>query len=191
MMCATKKMLKEVCTLHQESEFQHSNIILVGMMGTGKTTVGTLLADQLSYPLVDMDTIIAEREGMSVQEIFRTKGEAYFRDLESQVLEEMLQSTGQVISTGGGCVLRELNRAVMLDKGMVVALTADVDHIVGRVAGDTNRPLLAGDTRERVQTIMEERKDAYRFAHVTVDTSLLTPDEVVTHVLTRYRVQAS
>ncbi|WP_411343112.1 shikimate kinase [Paenibacillus sp. WLX1005] len=184
-------MLKEVCTLHQESEVQHANIILVGMMGTGKTTVGTLLAERLDYPLVDMDTVIAEKEGMSVQEIFRIHGEAYFRDLESRVLEEVLHQTGQIVSTGGGCVLREWNCTVMLDKGLVVALTADVDHIVNRVAGDDNRPLLAGDTRQRVRTIMEERKEVYQFAHVTVDTSLLTPDEVALQVLTRYRVQAS
>lgn len=176
--------------MHQESEIQHSNIILVGMMGTGKTTVGTLLAGMLDYPLVDMDTLIAEREGISVQEIFRTRGESYFRDLESQVLEEVLSRKGQIISTGGGCVLRAGNCSIMLEKGLVVALTADADHIVNRVSGDNNRPLLAGDTRQRVQSIMEERKDVYRFAHVTVDTSLLTPEEVASHVLIRYRVQA-
>lgn len=177
--------------MHQESKNEHSNIILIGMMGTGKTTVGTLLAELLDYPLVDVDTLIAKNENMSLPEIFRTKGEPYFRDLESRTLKQVLETTGQIVSTGGGSVLRQDNCDEMLKQGLVVALTADVEHIVQRVDGDHNRPLLVGDTTERVSTIMNERKEAYKFAHITVDTSLLKPEEVASHVLTRYRVQAS
>ncbi|MFD1989581.1 shikimate kinase [Paenibacillus nicotianae] len=176
--------------MHQSENNLHSNIILVGMMGTGKTTVGTLLADLLQYPLVDIDAVIAESEGMSVQDIFASKGELYFRELESQTLTSVLEQKGQIVSTGGGSVLRAENCDLMIAKGLVVCLTADIDHIVQRVGGDDNRPLLAGDTYERVSSIMEQRKHAYQFAHVTVDTSLLNPDEVASHVLTRYRVQA-
>ncbi|MDT3425689.1 shikimate kinase [Paenibacillus forsythiae] len=166
------------------------NLILVGMMATGKSSVGALLAEELGYELVDLDHAIIRKEGRSVSDIFAEEGEEYFRALETEVLRETLRSSGQVISTGGGAVLAPVNRDLMLENGIVAALSATAEAIISRVAEDNNRPLLAGNTEDRVRRIMEERKDAYSFAHCTVDTTSLTTAQVCHHVLMHYRVLA-
>ncbi|WP_340023045.1 shikimate kinase [Paenibacillus sp. FSL K6-1096] len=163
------------------------NIILVGMMATGKSTVGAILAEELGYELIDLDAWIVEREGRSIAEIFADGGEQMFRKLESAALKEMLQGERRVISTGGGAVLAPGNAEMMLEHGYVVALTASEEVIIERVSGDENRPLLAGNAAERVRSIMEQRREAYRFAHCTVDTTGLNVAEVSQYILIRYR----
>jgi len=168
-------------------ELRNNNIILVGMMATGKSTVGALLAEELGYELVDLDHVIVETEGRSIATIFAEDGEAYFRSAETAALKRMLESTHKLISTGGGAVLAPGNTALMLSKGYVVALTATEEEIIARVSGDENRPLLAGNAEERVRRIMQERKNAYLFAHYTVDTTGLTAAEVSQHILMHHR----
>jgi shikimate kinase len=163
------------------------NIILIGMMGTGKSTVGMLVAQELGYEFVDLDHVIIQQEGRSIADIFADSGEAYFRKVESAVLGQTLQNGGKVVSTGGGAVLAPGNSSVMLENGFVVGLTATAEDIIARVSGDDNRPLLAGNAEERVRRIMEERRDAYRFAHCTVDTSGLSAAQVSQHILMHYR----
>ncbi|MEK3794108.1 shikimate kinase [Paenibacillus sp. FSL R7-0204] len=163
------------------------NIILVGMMATGKSTVGAILAEELDYELVDLDAVITGREGRSIADIFAEGGEQAFRSIESAVLQEMLLGERKVISTGGGAVLAPGNAEVMLEHGFVVALTASEDTIIERVSGDENRPLLAGNAANRVRSIMEQRREAYRFAHCTVDTTELNVAEVSQYILLRYR----
>ncbi|MNC35526.1 Shikimate kinase [compost metagenome] len=167
--------------------YANKNIILVGMMATGKSTVGALLAEELGYELVDLDHVIIQKEGRSIAELFAEGGEDYFRKIESAVLKEMLEGEGRIISTGGGAVLAPGNAEIMLQKGLVVALTASEEEIIARVSGDQNRPLLAGNAQERVRTILEQRRDAYRFAHCTVDTTELSAAEVSKYILTHYR----
>lgn len=171
----------------QNSSNMNRNIILVGMMGTGKSTVGAILADKLGFELIDLDHVVIQDEGRSIAEIFADDGEAHFRKLESAALQRMLDGAGRVISTGGGAVLAPGNAKVMLEKGFVVALTATEEDIIARVSGDENRPLLAGNAQERVRTIMEQRRDAYRFAHCTVDTTDRSAAEVSQHILMHYR----
>lgn len=163
------------------------NIILVGMMATGKSTVGAILAEELDYELIDLDAVITGREGRSIADIFADGGEQAFRSIESAVLQEMLQGDRRVISTGGGAVLAPGNAEVMLEHGFVVALTASEDTIIERVSGDENRPLLAGNAANRVRSILEQRREAYRFAHCTVDTTELNVAEVSQYILLRYR----
>ncbi len=167
--------------------YANKNIILVGMMATGKSTVGALLAEELGYELVDLDHVIIQKEGRSIAELFAEGGEEYFRRIESAVLKDMLEGEGRIISTGGGAVLAPGNADIMLQNGLVVALTASEEAIIARVSGDQNRPLLAGNAQERVRTILEQRRDAYRFAHCTVDTTELDAAEVSKHILMRYR----
>lgn len=168
-------------------ESGNKNIILVGMMATGKSTVGAILAEKLGYELVDLDQVIVKTEGRSIAEIFAEDGEEYFRRVETSVLQRMLECEKKLISTGGGAVLAPGNKALMLSKGHVVALTATEEEIIARVSGDQNRPLLAGNAEERVRRIMVERQDAYSFAHYTVDTTGLSAAEVSQHILMHYR----
>ncbi|WP_410511650.1 shikimate kinase [Paenibacillus sp. BR2-3] len=166
---------------------KNKNIILIGMMGTGKTTVGTLVAEELDYEFIDLDHVIIEQEGRSIPEIFADSGEEYFRSVETAVLKRTLQAGGRVVSTGGGAVLAPGNTLLMLENGFVVALTATAEDIISRIGGDDKRPLLAGNAEERVRRIMEERRNAYRFAHCTVDTTGLNAAQVSQHILMHYR----
>lgn len=164
------------------------NIILIGMMGTGKSTVGHLIAQQLGYTLVDLDREIEKAVGKSIPAMFESEGESFFRNAESAVLDRVLGGRRLVIATGGGAVLRKENCELMSQKGWVAALMADEASIINRVRGDSGRPLLAGDhLEERVRQLMEERRDCYRFAHVTVDTTGRSAQEVALEVLAHYR----
>ncbi len=162
-------------------------IVLIGMMGTGKSTVGAHLAAETGYRLLDLDALIVEKAGCSIPMLFEDKGEAYFRDVESAVLAEALEVPGSILATGGGAVLRETNCREMLKYGWVVALTASVDEIIARVGEDKGRPLLAGGARARITALLEERKHAYDFAHVTIDTSGKSAEEVSAEILMHYR----
>lgn len=164
-----------------------SKIVLVGFMGTGKSTVSRLLAEQLGWSRYDSDEVIEQTEG-TISKLFETLGEAGFRDIESKVLCSLLESgESAVIATGGGCVLRELNRESMLKHGFVVALTADAEHIIERVKADAARPLLQGDIAANVHRIMEQRKNAYDFAHLRLDTTSLTPQEAADRIVKAFQ----
>lgn len=168
---------------------QHDrNIILIGMMGTGKSTVGHLIAHELNYSLVDLDREIEKAVGKSISAMFECEGEPFFRNAESAVLDRVLAKQRVVIATGGGAVLRKENCELMSKMGWVAALWADEASIIKRVRKDVARPLLAGDDLEaKVRSIMEERKDCYRFAEVTVDTTGRSVHEVAAEVLMHYR----
>lgn len=160
----------------------HQNIVLVGFMGTGKTTVGRILAEELEWTFTDTDAYIEAKAGMTISGMFQEHGEPYFRELETEALKELLQRRGQVVSTGGGAVLREENRRLMLGNGLVVAMLAEEAVIVERVRGDTGRPLLQGDVEERVRTLVEARRHAYDFAPVQLQTDRLTPEEAARRI---------
>lgn len=162
---------------------KRQNIVLIGFMGTGKTTVGKLLSKQMDWNFVDTDQLVEQREGKSIPELFGTRGEAYFRNVESEVIHECLQQTQQIVATGGGSVLNKTNRERMQDNGFVVALTAEADTIIRRVKHDRNRPLLHGNVEESVRKILIERKEAYQFADLTVDTTYSNFEETLQTIL--------
>ncbi|MGG1553203.1 shikimate kinase [Paenibacillus ferrarius] len=161
------------------------NLVLVGFMGTGKSTIGKKLAERLHWRFIDADAAIEANQGTSIPEIFRLQGEAYFRKVESQVLAGVLTGACQVVATGGGAVLAQENRDCMLANSFVVGLKASAEAIIDRVSQDTNRPLLQGNLEERVHTLLESRKTAYDFAHVTIDTTALTVEQIVEEIVGR------
>ena len=134
------------------------NIVLVGFMGTGKTTVGRLLAEKTGMPLVDMDASIEERSGKSISDIFAQDGEQHFRALEREVVLELSAREGQIISTGGGIVLNPDNIADFEKTGLVVCLLADAETVLARVRHDSTRPLLAGDKEAQIVELLQSRK---------------------------------
>lgn len=158
------------------------NIVLVGFMGTGKTTVGRILANRLGWTFTDTDAFIQEQAGMTISRMFEEHGEPFFRQRETEALRELLQRQNQVVSTGGGAVLLEENRRLMLENGLVVAMNAEESAIVERVRGDKGRPLLQGDVVERVRTLMEARRHAYDFAPVQLHTDRLSPEEAARRI---------
>ncbi|GIQ68301.1 shikimate kinase [Xylanibacillus composti] len=159
------------------------NIIFVGFMGTGKTTLGRLLAERLQWPFIDCDEKIVQKAGMSIADYFAMHGEAAFRDLETEVIREVLSGRMQVVSTGGGSVLRESNRALMKNGGLVIALTADKDTILQRVRHDSGRPLLQGDAEARVGKLLKEREGAYDFADISINTAQRSMEQAIQRIL--------
>ncbi|MBO8163177.1 MAG: shikimate kinase [Brevibacillus sp.] len=166
-----------------------NNVILIGFMGTGKTTVGKALAARLNWPHLDLDQYIAEREKRSIADIFASEGEARFRQIESELLAEVLQSGKQVITTGGGVVLRRQNVLAMQAGGLVIALKAAPEEIIRRVSTDQGRPLLAGDVTERVHRLLAERAGMYDFAPLQVDTTGRDIEEIVDEIMTKMTEQ--
>ncbi|PRX74604.1 shikimate kinase [Cohnella sp. SGD-V74] len=161
------------------------NIILVGFMGTGKSTVSRLLSERLGWECLDTDEVIGRLAGKSIPQIFAEDGETAFRDWESEAVREALNAERRIVATGGGAVLRESNRLQMLERGRVVALTADKASLIRRVtsAAEGTRPLLAGDAEARVSQLLESRRHAYDFAHARVDTTDKSPEEVAEELL--------
>lgn len=166
-----------------------SNIILTGFMGTGKTTVGKLLAKQLGYLFVDTDELIQARSGQTIPEIFREKGEAAFRRMEADIARELGGMEGLIVSTGGRLMLDEGNAAALGANGRVFCLQATPEEIVARVANDAGveRPLLQGGSPiDRIAELMQERADGYaRFTQIL--TSGKTPEAVARCLLDRYQ----
>lgn len=160
-----------------------TNIVLVGFMGTGKTTVAQALSAKLGWAWIDCDQAIVEREGMSIPDIFAQRGEAAFRAAESAVIESILAKPQQIVATGGGAVMAEHNRRTMKEGGLVIALKATVETIIERVGNDPNRPMLQGNAVEVVPQLLEKRMHAYAFADVSIDTDGLTAVEIADRIV--------
>jgi shikimate kinase len=163
------------------------NIVLIGFMGCGKSTVGRELQQRLGYPLVDMDHLIEERAGKPITAIFADEGETAFREMETALLRELNDPTGprRIISTGGGVIGREENRALLKELGYVVWLHAPSQVILARTAKSHNRPLLlTEDPAAKIEALMQERRPLYEeTAHLKLDTAGLCSDEVATGIL--------
>lgn len=156
------------------------NIVLVGFMGTGKTSVGRALADRLDMKFIDMDDVIVEREDKSIPDIFAQDGEPYFRSVERKLVQELAVETGLVIGAGGGIVLDPANIDDFSRTGLVVCLSASPETILERVEHDTNRPLLAGgDKMAKIKGILEKRQARYDAIPCRLDTDGLSIEEVV------------
>jgi len=147
-------------------------LVLVGLPGSGKTTVGRQLARRLHLPFVDSDHAIENRLGCSVREYFEREGEDRFRDLESEVLADLSHSYQGVLSTGGGSVLRPINRERLRENGQVFYLRSSPEDVFRRLRNDQNRPLLqVADPQARLRELLEVRDPLYRAAaHYVIET---------------------
>lgn len=154
-------------------------------MGTGKSTVASYLAKQYGLGIVEMDQEIVEREGKSIEDIFATQGETYFRDIESKLLDDIQSEKNKVVSCGGGVVLREQNVEVMKKSGHIILLTASPETILGRVKDDEARPLLKGNkTVAFIQAMMDKRRPYYEnAADVTIDTDNKTVADICEEII--------
>jgi shikimate kinase len=170
---------------------QERNLILVGMMGAGKTTVGRLLARRLKRPFFDSDDVIERRCGVSIPVIFEIEGEAGFRHREQQVIAELSGLHGAVIATGGGAVVAPENRAAISRSGTVVYLHARPGHLWHRVRHDRNRPLLATpDPQKRLEELYAQRDPLYReVADLVLDTGRQSVQTLAKDLLARLEAE--
>jgi shikimate kinase len=144
-------------------------IVLVGLMGAGKTTVGRRLARRLSLPFVDADEEIEAAAGLGIAEIFERYGEAHFRDGERRVIARLVEGPRRVIAAGGGAFVDPETRALILERCIAVWLDADVELLAERVSQRNHRPLLLGkDPLALLRTLAEERNPAYAQAHLSI-----------------------
>lgn len=162
-----------------------NNVVLIGFMGSGKSTVGKKLAEELKIEWLDMDNEIEKREGKLVNEIFSEYGEAYFRELESKYINELLTVEKKVISTGGGVVLKVENIAILKKIGMVIFLHVDPSQIIERLEEDSTRPLLQGENiEEKVENLLEQRDPLYlSAADIIIQTTGKSVDLVVEEII--------
>jgi shikimate kinase len=164
------------------------NIILTGFMGVGKTSVGTRLAKDLGYTFVDTDTLIESDQRMTITEVFAKFGEPYFREVEARIIREVMQGESQVVSTGGGAVIRDMNRDAFKKAGLVVCLTARPATIYERIRHETHRPLLqTPDPEAKIKELLDSRAKFYAQADVVIDTSEKSVEDVITAIKERVK----
>lgn len=164
------------------------NIILTGFMGVGKTSVGTQLAEDLGYAFVDTDTLIEADQKMPITAIFAKLGEPYFRDVEAKIIQEVMGRENQVVSTGGGAVIRDMNRAAFKKAGFVVCLTARPEVIFARIKHETHRPLLqTPDPMAKIKELLDSRAKFYAQADVVIDTSERSVGAVIRDIKERIK----
>jgi len=155
-------------------------------MATGKSSVGRRLAALIGYEFVDMDTLIEAETGISIPEIFSSRGEPAFRTLESQMVDRVALQTGRVVATGGGTIANRENLQKLKSAGVVITLTADIESILERVGEAADRPMLHGrEKSERIRALLKERAPFYAQADFTIDTSSKSVEEVALEIVAR------
>ncbi|TFG75848.1 MAG: shikimate kinase [Thermodesulfobacteriales bacterium] len=168
-----------------QNQIKHKNIFLVGFMGAGKSTVGSILADKIGYGYCDADKFIEEQAGTTITQIFAEHGEPYFRDLESESLEALATKEKLVVATGGGVVQRDRNWDAMKRNGITVYLKASVETIWERIKDDTSRPLLQVENPvETARELLNKRTPRYEEADIIISTDELSLQQVAEEVLT-------
>ena len=169
------------------------NIFLIGLMAVGKSTVGRRLASVLGCPFVDSDEEIERRAGAAISWIFDVEGESGFRDREQQVIDDLSQREGIVLATGGGVVLRNVNRRRLADRGLVVHLHSPLDRLLARTKNDRNRPLLQSDNPRKVlEELYAQREPLYaEIADLKIMTAQQSVNGLVSHLLKKSKAQSS
>ncbi|AYW48593.1 shikimate kinase [Tetragenococcus osmophilus] len=166
------------------------NIVLIGFMGAGKTTIGHLLAQKLNTKQHDFDEILVEKIGMSIADYFERFGSESFREVETNVLQQSIQLEG-IISTGGGIVLKEENRLFLQENTNVIYLKADLDELIHRVVLDKRnvRPLATSKSHDEIREVYLPRLPLYEeSAKYVIDTTKKQPEEIVQEILDKVEV---
>jgi shikimate kinase len=153
-------------------------------MAVGKSAVGRALARKLKRRFVDLDKVIEKSQGMKTNDIFAEKGEAYFRECEKHALAAVLEDDNQVIATGGGAIIDEENLRLVQRKALLVCLFANTKALLKRAGGGSKRPLLGNrDRRTRIEELLQLRQQKYAQAHLSIDTTELTIDQVAERII--------
>lgn len=164
-------------------------IFLTGFMGSGKSSIARVLSKRLQCRLIDLDSEIVAAAGCSINDIFSSRGEAVFRQMESEQLLKTAKQPGLfLVATGGGAVIADQNRLLMRDHGIIVNLEVSLEQVLKRLSGCKDRPLFAGDTAvETVRGLMDSREQFYADAHIRIDTNGKSVEDVAAEVLCRLK----
>ncbi len=157
-------------------------IALIGFMGSGKSTVGKILATKLGYKFVDLDNLIEEKTGKTIPEIFKTEGEKRFREYESEILWSLCEEKNTVISAGGGAPITEKNRAFFSEKAFTIFLYVTMEEVLKRTRNDNNRPLL-NQNLEGIKNLYLTRLPIYQSLGIKIETDGKTPLEIYEEIV--------
>ncbi len=164
------------------------NIILIGLMGAGKTTVGKILAKNLNKTFVDSDKLIENKAGITINEIFAKFGEEYFRNLEEEIIADISAKSGLVISTGGGAVRREKNIQNLKKNGILIYLSASPEVLFERIKNEIDRPLLKNNKPlETLKNLLKQREEFYLKAHFVIDTNNKDYNDVAQEIIQKIK----
>ncbi|MDD3150869.1 MAG: shikimate kinase [Candidatus Gastranaerophilales bacterium] len=163
------------------------NIVLIGLMGSGKTTIGKLLAQKLGLNFIDTDSIIEKEANKTINEIFENYGEELFRKLESNTIKEISKREEKVISTGGGIVENPENMQNLRKNGIIVYLEAGPKELYERIKGDNNRPLLKNNPKDTLKNLFEKRSPLYKQADIIVNTEHKESYEIINEIIEKYK----
>lgn len=159
-------------------------IVLIGMMGSGKTTIGKLLGEKLTLRSIDIDVIIEQNEKRTISEIFQNEGEKYFRNIEKETIKKNFTNKDLIISLGGGAFEDQLTQELLLKNSTVIYLKTSPNVILERIKNNTNRPLLKNQmTVEKIQSIILQRQKNYELANITILTDNKNTDKIVEEIL--------
>lgn len=192
---------KQLCSLKQTNFLKNQNfkvnmrnklIYLTGFMGSGKTTIGNILAEKLDYDFIDLDILIEKNEGRTISDIFKEFGEPYFRRLERENLCEVSDSQSRIVSLGGGALMNEENQRFVKSKGILIYLRVTPEEIYKRIKDCTDRPLLKKDDKtlfsedefiNKISPLFEKREPGYMTANFIIDTVGKNPEKIAEEVI--------
>lgn len=160
---------------------KNNNVVLIGFMGCGKTSIGKNLANTLELNFIDVDQYIENKMDRTIPEIFSKKGEQYFREVEKKAIETISEESGYIIATGGGAILNFENINNLKKNGTIIYLKAEIDHIYNNIKGDDNRPLLQTDNPyDTIKVLLTERENMYeKAADIIIDVTNRTIVDIV------------
>ena len=166
----------------------NKNLVFLGMMGSGKSSIGNLVSKKLNLPFIDMDNLIIESAGMSISEIFEKKGEVYFRNLEEKITLKTLKKIKNVISLGGGGFINTKIRKEILDNNFSFWLDWDESILVRRIKDSKKRPLVFKSTDQKIKAIIKDRSKIYTKAQFKINCNKLTKTEIVEKIVKIYEL---
>lgn len=163
------------------------NIVLTGFMGTGKTTIGRILAQEIEMKFIDTDEEIVRKTGLSIPEIFERLGEEHFRDIEEEVVERISGEKGLVIASGGGIILRGRNISNLKKNGVIFLLIADKNELLKRVSGSIDRPLTKSGAEDFLELFKEREERYFETADYIIDTTEITAKSAALEIVKIYK----
>ena len=166
----------------------NKNLVFLGMMGSGKSSIGNLVSKELDLPFIDIDSLIVENTGMSISEIFEKKGEVYFRNLEEKITLKSLKKIKNVISLGGGGFINTIIRKEILSNHFSFWLNWDESILIKRIMGSKKRPLAYKSTDLEIRTIIKNRSKIYKKAQFKINCNKLTKTEIIKKIINIYEL---
>jgi shikimate kinase len=166
----------------------NKNLVFLGMMGSGKSSIGNLVSVKLAFPFIDIDSLIVEESGMSISEIFEKKGEDYFRNLEEKITLKSLKKIKNVISLGGGGFINDKIRKEVATNHLSFWLNWNESILIKRIKGSKKRPLVFRSTKQEIRKIIIDRSKIYSEAQFKINCNKLTKNEIVKKIIKIYEI---